>query len=163
MFFPPSSTINSKQDALRIQKGLASVFDVVPLFCARMRFLVLFVCSDGGGGGSKRGLLMCVCVCVFLDIFLHFFHLVAFRGVRGRQCQIKTAETLLVSLLLFLFISFFVWLPQTSAHRWRKTLPLSLHLRFINISSVPCALHLIFPHQIGLKAALSPDCYVKGE
>ncbi|KAI3369144.1 hypothetical protein L3Q82_026105 [Scortum barcoo] len=46
------STINSKEDALRIQKGLASVFDVVPLFCARMRLLVLFVCSEGGGGGG---------------------------------------------------------------------------------------------------------------
>lgn len=61
MFFPPSSTINSKEDALRIQKGLASVFDVVPLFCARMRLLVLFVCSEGGGGdGSEGGADMCV-------------------------------------------------------------------------------------------------------
>lgn len=55
MFFPPSSTINSKEDALRIQKGLASVFDVVPLFCARMRLLVLFVCSEGGGGDGSEG------------------------------------------------------------------------------------------------------------
>lgn len=107
MFFPPSSTINSKEDALRIQKGLASVFDVVPLFCARMRLLVLFVCSDGGSGSEGEGGWY-ECECVFLGFFLHFFHLVAFRGIRGRQCQIKTAETLLVSLLLSLFISFFV-------------------------------------------------------
>lgn len=50
------------------------------------------------GGGAAD---VCVCFKIFLAFFF-FLHLVVFRGVRGRQCQIKTAETLLVSPLLFL-------------------------------------------------------------
>lgn len=51
MFFPPSALLIVRRPR-RTQEGLASVFDVVPRFCARMRLLVLFVCHDGGGGGG---------------------------------------------------------------------------------------------------------------
>lgn len=54
---PRCSSSSSSSSALLIEKrtrciqeGLASVFDVVPLLSARMRFLVLFVCCKGGGG-----------------------------------------------------------------------------------------------------------------
>lgn len=54
---PRCSSSSSSSSALLIEKrtrciqeGLASVFDVVPLLSARMRFLVLFVCCEGGGG-----------------------------------------------------------------------------------------------------------------
>jgi len=46
--------------------------------------------AEAGGG-----------VCVFLDFFA-FFHLVAFWGVRGRQCQLQSSETLLLLSVDFL-------------------------------------------------------------